>query len=281
VVYDGFTLEPKQRVDVPMVDINGVTLPEARVASIVASHNDPVWVVALKESGYVGVVDYSDPSGLDFPLIATIPTAKFLHDGGFDHTGDYFLVAANASNKMVVVDLQTRALAALIDTGLVPHPGRGVNWHDPIYGWVNATPHIGEGKIAVYGADPVARPDVAWQMVRQIALPSAGSLFIKSHPNSPWVLADMTTSATGYDKQICAISKATGALDRCFALPANGRLTHLEFNMDGTQVWVSDWAPNGQIFVLDSTTLTEIRRFTGLPTPTGKFNVYNTAHDIY
>jgi len=281
VVYDGLTLEPKQRVDVPMKDINGVTLVENRIASIVASHNDPVWVVSQKEAGYVSIVDYSDPAGLNFPIVSNIATAKFLHDGGFDHTGNYFLVAANASNKMVVVDLVSQSLAAVINAGAVPHPGRGVNWQDPVYGWVNATSHIGEGRVLVYGADPVGRPDVAWQVVRDIALPSSGSLFIKSHPASPWVLVDMTLSATGYDKDICAISKATGALDRCFTVATNGRAVHFEFNMDGSEVWVSDWASNGAVIVLDGTTLTEIRRFTGLTTPTGKFNVHNTAHDIY
>ena len=281
VVYDGLTLEPKQRVDVPMVDINGQTLVENRVASIVASHNNPVWVVSLKEAGIVSIVDYSDPAGLNFPIVSNIPTAKFLHDGGFDRTGNYFLVAANASNKMVVVDLVSQSLAATIDTGAVPHPGRGVNWQDPVYGWVNATSHIGEGKVTVYGADPVGRPDVAWQIVRQIPLPSAGSLFIKSHPASPWVLVDMTLSATGDEQDICAISKATGVLDRCFTVATNGRAVHFEFNMDGSEVWVSDWGQDGAVIVLDSSTLTEIRRFTNLQTPTGKFNVYNTAHDIY
>jgi nitrite reductase (NO-forming)/hydroxylamine reductase len=163
----------------------------------------------------------------------------------------------------------------------VPHPGRGVNWEDPVYGWVNATSHIGEGKITVYGADPVLRPDVAWQIVREITLPSSGSLFVKSHLASPWVLVDMTLSATGFDKDICAISKATGTLDRCFTVATNGKAVHFEFNQDGSEVWVSDWAADGAVIVLDSTTLTEIRRFTGLTTPTGKFNVYNTAHDIY
>jgi len=281
VVYDGLTLEPKQRVDLPMVDIDGVNLIENRVASIVASHNDPVWVVSLKEAGIVSIVDYSDPAGLNFPIVANIAAEKFLHDGGFDHTGDYFLVAANASNKMVVVNLKTQALEATINTGAVPHPGRGVNWRDPDYGWVNATSHIGEGKVSVYGADPANRPDIAWQIVREIALPSSGSLFIKSHPASPWVLVDMTLSATGDEKDICAISKATGILDRCFTVATNGRAVHMEFNMDGSEVWVSDWDPNGAVIVLDSTTLTEIRRFTDLPTPTGKFNVYNTANDIY
>jgi nitrite reductase (NO-forming)/hydroxylamine reductase len=279
VVYDGLTLEPKQRVDLPLVDINGDTLIENRVASIVASHNDPVWVVSQKEAGFVSIVGYDNP--LDFSIDSNIATAKFLHDGGFDSTGDYFLVAANASNLVVVVDLVTQTLEALIPTGLVPHPGRGVNWIDPVYGWVNATSHIGEGKVTVYGADPLGRPDVAWQIVREITLPSSGSLFIKSHPASPWVLVDMTLSATGFDKDICAISKATGALDRCFTVATNGKAVHFEFNIDGSEVMVSDWDPDGAVIVLDSQTLTEIRRFTGLPTPTGKFNVFNTAYDIY
>jgi len=299
VVYDGLTLEPKQRVDVPMEDISvpPVTLIENRVASIVASHNDPVWVVSLKEAGIVAVVDYSDPT---FPITAEIPTAKFLHDGGFDSTGNYFLVAANASNLMVVVDLVNLELAvradgtdALIPTGLVPHPGRGVNWVDPVYGPVNATSHIAEGKVTVYGADPLGNPTDAWQIVREITLPSSGSLFIKSHPVSPWVLVDMTLSATGFDKDICAISKATGALavdldpsvdldgDGCFTVATNGKAVHFEFNKDGTEVMVSDWDADGAVIVLDSQTLTEVRRFTGLPTPTGKFNVFNTALDIY
>jgi nitrite reductase (NO-forming)/hydroxylamine reductase len=182
---------------------------------------------------------------------------------------------------MVVVDLVNQSLAALIDTGAVPHPGRGVNWQDPVYGWVNATSHIGEGRVLVYGADPVNNPQHAWQVVRDIPLPSSGSLFIKSHQNSPWVLVDMTLSATGYEKDICAISKATGALDSCFQVATNGRAVHFEFNKDGTEVWVSDWDPDGAVIVLDSTTLTEIRRFVNLQTPTGKFNVYNTAYDIY
>ncbi|MAF82926.1 MAG: nitrite reductase [Chromatiales bacterium] len=278
VVFDGLTLEPLQRVDVPMGSITGETLLENRIAAIVASHDAPVWVFGLKESGFVGIVDYSDPG---FPLVSTIATEKFLHDGGFDHTGRYFLTAANASNTMVIVDLETQTLAATIPTGFVPHPGRGVNWIDPVYGWVNATSHISEGKVSVYGADPVGRPDVAWQVVREIALPSAGSLFIKTHPNSPWVLVDMTLSSTGFEKQICAISKQTGALDRCFSVAANGPAVHLEFNQAGTEVWVSDWASDGRLIILDGTTLDVINTITGVTTPTGKFNVFNTAHDIY
>lgn len=37
----------------------------------------------------------------------------------------------------------------------------------------------------------------------------------------------------------------------------------------------------GQVAIFDGDTKEERARITGLPTPTGKFNVYNTAHDIY
>lgn len=279
VVYDGLTLEPISRIDVPMTSITGELLPENRVAAIVASHSQPLWVVALKESGYVGIVDYSQAG---FPLVSTLATEKFLHDGGFDHSGRYFMLAANASNKMVVVDVELQSFVTSFTTGPVPHPGRGANWLDPVYGWVNATPHIGGPKVSVYGADPAGSPSVAWTVVREITMPSAGSLFVKTHPNSPWVFVDMAMSSDmDLQKQICVIAKQTGALDHCFPVAVNGKATHMEFNQAGTEVWISDWAVDGGLIILDSVTLQEIARISGLPTPTGKFNVHNTSHDVY
>ena len=277
VTYDGLTLEPQNLVKLPMISIDGETLPEVRVAAIVASEFAPVWVVNQKETGYVGIVDYSQEGA---PLVANIATARFLHDGGWDHTKRYFLTAANASNKIVVVDVQNETLEQIIDVGNVPHPGRGANWKDPVYGWVNATPHIGSPFISVYGADPVNNPEHAWTVVRQIDLPATGSLFIKTHPNSPWVLVDMTLSSTN-DKQICAIAKSTGAVDRCFDVATAGKAVHMEFNKDGSEVWISDWAGEGggQV-ILDAITLNVIERIT-LPATTGKFNVTNTAEDVY
>lgn len=293
ITYDGLTLEPLNLVDLreadgSMHDIYNEPILENRVAAIAASHTLPIWAVALKESGYVGIVDYSQ---LGHPMTSKLATEKFLHDGGFDHTGRYFMVAANSSNKMVVIDVDTPAFVTSFTTGVRPHPGRGANWIDPEYGWVNATQHIGEPKISVYGADPVNRPDVAWQVVREISIPSAGSLFIKTHPNpnNPWVLVDMTLSSDPtFQKQICAISKATATVDRCFNVATNGLAVHMEYNETGTEVWVSDWAVDGGVVILDAVTLEEKSKIYGgdtltgdFITPTGKFNVTNTAGDIY
>ena len=279
VTFDGLTLEPLSRVDLPMTDIHGETLKENRVAAIIASHSEPIWAVSLKEAGYVNIIDYSQP---DFPTVSSIAAEKFLHDGGWDSTKRYFMVAANANNKMAIIDVADRSLEAVISTGNTPHPGRGANWFDPVYGWVNASTHIGEGKMTVYGADPVNHPQYAWSAVREITLPSAGSLFLKTHPNSPWVLMDMTLSANGTShRQICAYSKENAVIDRCFDVAQNGRAVHFEFNKDGSEIWISDWATDGAIIILDGQSLTEIDRIIGLQTPTGKFNVYNTAHDVY
>jgi nitrite reductase (NO-forming)/hydroxylamine reductase len=280
VVFDGQTLEPLFRGDIEADAVDtGEALSEVRIAVIVASHYNPYWLLALKESGHVAVVDYSAP---DFPIIAMLEADRFLHDGGWDHTGRYLIVAANARNRMVVVDAEALEVVAMIDTGAGPHPGRGANWEDPEFGWVNATTHMGEGRLLVYGADPAERPDVAWQVVRDVPLPTAGSLFLKTHPASPWLLIDFPVSQdVAQQRRMCAYSKAEGEIDRCWEVSDDDPIVHFEFNAEGTEIWVSVWGPYGEIAIYDAVSLEELGRITGLPTPTGKFNVFNTAHDIY
>jgi nitrite reductase (NO-forming)/hydroxylamine reductase len=282
VVFDGLTLEPLkvESVLTPTYDTNE-PLDEVRVASIVASHYDPIWVISLKESGHVALVDYSQDG---FPMTVKIPTERFLHDGGFDRNQRYFMVAANMRDQMVVVDLKTKEMVTKFETGIKPHPGRGANWEDPEYGWVNATTHLGEPKMAVYGADPEGSPDHAWKVVRSVELPSSGGLFVKTHPESDWVWFDSPLSADEQlTRQICVYSKSAGAIHKCWQPTDRGRTVHFEYNKAGTEVWVSGWDRNGEIVVYNDETLEEVARITGdwLVTPTGKFNVYNTANDIY
>lgn len=74
-------------------------------------------MVAIKELGQMWQVDYTDLENL---RIEQINSAKFLHDGFFDPTGRYFQIAANASNKMVVVDTKERKLEKMIDVAKLP-----------------------------------------------------------------------------------------------------------------------------------------------------------------
>ena len=61
---------------------------------------------------------------------------------------------------------------------------------------------------------------------------------------------------------------------------------HMEFNADGSEVWVSVWNraddgnPTGEIVVYDAKTLEEKKRIKGLTTPTGKFNVHNRVNHV-
>ncbi|HEC11562.1 MAG TPA: c-type cytochrome, partial [Acidimicrobiales bacterium] len=174
IVYDGLTLEPLTVQSVLTDDIEGNPLDEVRVAAIIASHEDPVWILALKESGYVAVVDYSMDG---FPIRDKIASAKFLHDGGWDSTQRYFMLAANAADKIVVIDMEELKLEAIVDVGKTPHPGRGANWVDPKFGPVWATVYLGEGKLTLIGTDPVNYPEYAWKVVRDVELPGTGSLF--------------------------------------------------------------------------------------------------------
>ena len=112
-ILDGDTLEPKK-----IVSTRGMTVdtqeyhPEPRVAAIVASHERPEFIVNVKETGNILLVDYED---LDNLKVTTINAPRFLHDGGWDSTQRYFLTAANKSNKIAVIDSKDRELEALID----------------------------------------------------------------------------------------------------------------------------------------------------------------------
>lgn len=282
VIVDGQTLKPLKIISTRSMtyDTNKYH-PEPRVATIVASHFDSEWVLAIKETGMVWLVDYSDLNNLRMTQIAA---ERFLHDGGWDATKRYLLVAANMRDQMVVIDTKEKKFVSKFETGVKPHPGRGANWVDPKYGPVSATVHLGEGKITVYGSDPKGHPQHAWKVVRESKTPGPG-LFLKTHPNSNHVWTDSTLAKDEADHQkVCVFRK--DAFDKgakCFRATDRGRIVHFEYNKAGTEVWTSVWDKKGEIIVYDDKTLKVIKRIKGdwLVTPTGKWNVYNTVHDIY
>jgi nitrite reductase (NO-forming)/hydroxylamine reductase len=127
--------------------------PEPRVASIVASHYQPEFVVNVKETGRILLVNYADMKNL---RVTSIEAERFLHDGGFERTGRYFLVAANARHRIAIVDTKEGKLVNVIDSGgQTPHPGRGANIIHPKYGPVWATSHLGDETVSFIGTDPV------------------------------------------------------------------------------------------------------------------------------
>ncbi len=285
VISDAVTMEPLKVVSTRGVNVDGEYVEEARVAAIYTTPNEPTWLVAVKELGQMWQVDYSD---LDNLRIDKIDSAKFLHDGFFDPTGRYFQIAANASNKMVVIDSKERKLEAMIDVAALPHPGPGANWMDPNCGPVAGSTHLGVGKVSVWGNDPEGHPDNAWKMCYEVETDGAG-LFIRTHPNSDYYWVDQTKHPDAEVKQaVQVISKATGEIVKTITITEQEghAAVHFEFNADGTEVWVSNWnlkdskEPNGEIVIFDAKTLEEIGRIKGLYAPTGKFNVYNRSNHV-
>lgn len=286
-ILDGQTLEPIKVVSTrSYTEDTGEYHPEPRVASILASQYHPEWIVNVKETGLIWMVNYTDLKNL---TIKQIEASKFLHDGGLDSTHRYFLVAANQSNQVAVVDLKENTLTNIVDVGKVPHPGRGANWVDPQFGPVWSTPHLGEASIVSIGTDPLGHPESAWKAVRTTELPGSGSLFIKTHPKSQWIWVDMTlNSDPTLARTICVIAKADPSkTHKCWEIGTYGRAVHFEYSKDGSEVWVSLWGDaskpgeSGEIVVYDDATLEEKARIKDLVTPTGKFNVHNTVNDIY
>jgi len=293
VLLDGYTLEPLK-----VMSTRGYTYdegeyhPEPRVASIVSSHIKPEFVVNVKETGKILLVDYSDIKNLK---TTEIEAERFLHDGGWDASKRYFLVAANMRDTVVAVDTKTGRLAAKVKVGTKPHPGRGANWIDKQYGPVWATGHLGDDSVAVIGTAPEDKryAKYAWTVVRKLQNHGSGSLFIKTHPKSRnlWVDAaldpddEKRQSVSVFDlndlskpAQVINIAKLAGL--------EKGRVTHPEYNKDGSEVWFSVWGPKtgeSAIVVMDDKTrkLKAVIKDKRLITPTGKFNLYNTVNDIY
>ncbi len=296
VIMDGDTLKPLKIVSTRGITVDGEYHPEPRVASIVSSQIKPEWVVNIKETGSILLVDYSDIKNLK---TTQIDSAKFLHDGGWDASKRYFLVAANASNKIAVVDTKEGKLAALVDTKKIPHPGRGANFNHPQFGPVWATGHLGDDVVTLIGTapdDPKYKQN-AWKVVQELKMPGAGNLFVKTHPKSKNLWVDLPqnpekdVAESIYVFDLNDLSKKPEQINvaKAAGLPeskAIKRVVHPEYSEKGDEVWVSLWAGKTEpsaIVVFDDATrkVKSVIKDPKMITPTGKFNVWNTQHDIY
>ena len=294
VIMKGDTLEPLK-----VVATRGMTVgkqeyhPEPRVASIVASHFKPEFLVNVKETGKTLLVDYSN---LDALKITEIGSAPFLHDGGWDSSKRYFMVAANNSNKISVIDAKEGKLAAIADVGKIPHPGRGANFVHPQFGPVWSTGHLGDETISLIGTDPVKHKAQAFKQVAVLKGQGGGALFIKSHPKSRHLYSDTPLNPDPAISQSVAVFDIKN-LDKGYVvlpiaqwagLTDDGakRVVQPEFNQAGDEVWFAVWsAKNKQsaLVIVDDKTLKlkAVIKDPRLITPTGHFNVHNTQHDVY
>jgi nitrite reductase (NO-forming) / hydroxylamine reductase len=293
VLMDGITLEPKR-----IVSTRGMTVdtqeyhPEPRVAAIVGSHRHPEFIVNVKETGQILLVNYED---IDNLMVTTIGAAPFLHDGGWDASGRYFLTAANESDRIAVIDAQERRLEALIPVERIPHPGRGANFVHPEFGPVWGTSALGNDHITLIGTDPDNHPEQAFKVVQILNGQGGGSLFIKTHPESTNLWVDTPLHPDEAISQSVAVFDINH-LDAGFEVlpigewadlgPGPKRIVQPEYNKAGDEVWFSVWSgmeeESAIVIVDDATrTLKHVIKGERIVTPTGKFNNYNTRNEIY
>jgi nitrite reductase (NO-forming)/hydroxylamine reductase len=132
-------------------------------------------------------------------------------------------------------------------------------------------------------------------VVRTLKGQGGGSLFVKSHPKSNNLWVDTALNPDAKISQGVAVYDIRN-LDKGFEVLPIGewadlgegpkRVVQPEYNKAGDEVWFSVWSGKDQesaIVVVDDKTrkLKTVIKDKRLITPTGKFNVYNTMHDIY
>jgi nitrite reductase (NO-forming)/hydroxylamine reductase len=132
--------------------------------------------------------------------------------------------------------------------------------------------------------------------VGQIKGQGGGALFIKTHPKSTHLYSDTPLNPDAAISQSVAVFDIKNLAKGFTVLPiaewaglkddGAKRVVQPEFNKAGDEVWFSVWSAKDKqsaIVVVDDKTLKlkAVIKDPRLITPTGKFNVYNTQHDIY
>lgn len=269
------TLEPVKIIPTYGVDPDG-KMVHSRGAALFDTPAAPYFIVALKEAGRVWMIDWSakDKDGNNtFPIVADIPNVgRILHDAFETPKGDYFFIASQSDNHIAVIDVLNKKLVKKIPAGKKPHPGPGATWATKDGRILAATPAIGQGLITIWDTK-------TFEVVKQIKTDGPG-LFIRSHPNSQYVWADVVfknQDGSDFRDEVVVFDKDTLELVTKGAakngvIHAGPVSVHPEFNFDGSAVYVSLWEGEA-VKVYDAKTLEEKTTITGTKTPTGIFNV--------
>ncbi len=146
------------------------------------------------------------------------------------------------------------------------------------------------------GTDPEGHPDKAWKVVRTVDGQGGGSLFVKTHPESTNLYVDTALNPAEAVSQSVAVFDINNFDAGYEVLPIADwadlgegpkRVVQPEYNKAGDEVWFSVWNAQDKksaIVVVDDKTrkLKKVIKGDYLVTPpTGKFNTYNTQHDVY
>ena len=173
----------------------------------------------------------------------------------------------------------------IVDVGIKPHPGRGTNIKNKLGNlWV--TSHLGENKLSLIKTNP---GEGQWTVVKELKASGngGGALFVKSHPKSKHLWVDRTLNPDAkLNSTVDVFDIASMKIKKTITMPegVDGRMVHMEYNKAGNEVWISVFMGKEAAILIyndKNLELKQIIKGDWVQNPTGKFNVYNTTHDIY
>lgn len=286
------TLEPLK-----IVSTRGMTVdtqeyhPEPRVAAIVASHQHPEFIVNVTETGLIKLVNYENrqPDGNDHrcrplparrwpgPDPALLPHGREPvrqgRGGGFARPG-----AGSAGGGHLGPASRPRGepdrSGARAGVGDERPRQRRDHVHRHRSRGPSGTCREGRARARGPGRRLAVRQDAP-----EVAQPLGGCALNPDESISQSVAVfDVDDPAAGY--QVLPIAEWAGIEE------GPRRVVHREYNKAGTEVWFSVWNALDQasaiVVVNDATReLEAVIKDPRLITPTGKFNIYNTTHEVY
>lgn len=213
-------------------------------------------------------------------------TPSTLRGGSFDSTGRYFLTPTQAA-QVVIFDSKRKRLMDILDTPQLLGGNVGVSYNDTDYGPAWASSSMNGPYVVAIGTDPRQHPNQAWRVIREIELPSAGSLFIATHPNSSNLWIDLPLSATPSLSEsvfLVDLKMDPEAVHRLSIAEWAGldqqqaRVLHPQYNAAGDEVWLTVWSRQDRpsaIVVIDDKTrkLKQVIRDQRLVTPIRTFSL--------
>lgn len=300
VLLDGLTLEPLRLLSTrsyPRAAANsppnGATAravpgaqryhPEPRATDIMGSRVRPEFIASIKETGQFLRVPFgadaarTETSSPDLHAdgqqtaghesdVTRINTVRELRAGGLALDGRHLLTPAD-SNAIAVLDTETGAVVAEIPARVFGGSA-GTSYDHTRFGpvWVTAT--MANAELLAVGTDPDRHPTEAWQIVERVPAPSAGTLFLATHPESPHLWLDqplasepaLSGSLAVFQRNDLSAGSGTVPVASWSGLAGGPRrAVQPVFDRSGREVWTLVWNPQNEpsaIVIIDDRTRT-------------------------
>jgi len=222
---------------------------DGKISAIYGLYNSPYAVFGLMHKSVLG---FLNTSSLNLKYY-NVPTA---FEDFFIDPLEHFVVGTSFNhNVLSVFDIKSKKIVYQTAFGGMPHLASAAFWYKD-KNFYFATPDLKKPVITIWRA-------YKWIKIKEI--PSKGvGFFVKTNPNTPYLWADEHANTI-------LLIKKTDFKPIHVKLVKKGWIIHTQFSGDGKYAYVSDYAKNGNVFILDSTTLKLIKSFPA-SYPIGKYN---------